>query len=73
MSKDDIFKALPDKPHLRIGEVTHFFPVSPKAIYEWYNLGMLEGKKHKGVIKISRVSVIDFNRKKKERTGRDPL
>ena len=72
MSGDDIFKALPDRPHLRIGEVAHFFSVSPRTIYEWYNLEILEGKKHKGVIKISRASVIDFIRKK-GRKGRVPF
>jgi len=45
---------------LRIGEVAHFFTVSPKEIYEWYNSGILAGRKHKGVIKISRTSVIDL-------------
>jgi len=51
---------LSDRPLLRIGEVAHFFSVSPKIVYEWYNSGMLKGIKHKGAIKISRASVIDF-------------
>jgi hypothetical protein len=61
---------LPDSPFLRIGEVAHFFSVSPREIYEWYNSGILEGKKHKGVIKISRTSVIDFIRKNEARRGK---
>jgi predicted site-specific integrase-resolvase len=68
-----ILEGLPDRPLLRIGEVAHFFSVSPKTIYEWYNSGMLEGIKHKGVIQITRTSVIDFIRKNEGRTGRVPL
>ena len=60
MNDHRIHQDLPDRPLLRIGEVAHFFSVSPKEIYEWYNSGILEGRKHKGVIKISRTSVIDF-------------
>jgi len=63
INNHNILQGLPDRPLLRIGEVAHFFSVSPKEIYGWYNSGMLEGKKHKGVIKISRTSVIDFIRK----------
>jgi hypothetical protein len=73
MTDPDVLQDLPDRPLLRIGEVAHFFSVSPKEMYGWYNLGMLEGKKHKGVIKISRASVIDFIRKNKGRTNRVPL
>jgi hypothetical protein len=61
---------LPDRPLLRIGQVAHFFSVSPKQIYEWYNSGILEGKKHKGIIKISRTSVIDFIEKNEVRRGK---
>lgn len=62
MNDPDILQDLPDRPSLRIGEVAHFFSVSPKEIYKWYNTGLLQGRKHKGVIKISRTSVIDFIR-----------
>ena len=55
---------------MRIGQVAHFFSVSPKQIYEWYNSGILEGKKHKGIIKISRTSVIDFIEKNEVRRGK---
>jgi len=61
---------LPDRPLLRIGEVAHFFSVSPKVIYEWYNAGMLEGKKHEGIIKISRTSVIDLIKKNELKRGK---
>jgi hypothetical protein len=60
MNDRNIHQDLPDRPLLRIGEVAHFFSVSPKEIYEWCNSGILEGRKHKGVIKISRTSVIDL-------------
>ena len=70
MNERDILQGLPDKPLLRIGEVAHFFAVSPKTIYEWYNSGILEGIKYKGVTKISRASVINFIKKNEERTGR---
>jgi len=73
MNDSNILQGLPDRPLLRIGEVAHFFSVSPKEIYEWYSSGMLEGKKHKGVIQISRHSVIDFIRKNEGRKGRVPL
>ena len=72
MNDPDILQDLPDTPLLRIGEVAHFFSVSPKEIYEWYNSGILEGRKHKGVIQISRASVIDFIRKNEGRRGRVP-
>jgi hypothetical protein len=42
-------------------------------MYKWYNSGMLEGRKHKGVLEISRTSVIDFIRENKGRTGRIAL
>jgi hypothetical protein len=61
---------LPDRPLLRIAEVAHFFAVSPKQIYEWYNSGILEGKRHKSVIKICRTSVIDFIKKNEARRGK---
>jgi hypothetical protein len=67
MDDDNKHQDLPDRPLLRIGEVAHFFSVSPKEIYEWYNSGILDGKKQKGVIKISRTSVVDFIRKNKAR------
>jgi hypothetical protein len=60
MNDHSIHQDLPDRPLLRIGEVAHFFSVSPKKIHEWYNSGILEGRKHKGVIMISRTSVIEF-------------
>jgi len=58
---------------LRIGEVAHFFSVSPKEIYEWYDSGMLEGRKHKGVIQISRASVVDLIRKNERKRGSGPI
>ena len=70
MSDHNINQDLPDRPLLRIGEVAHFFSVSPKEICEWYNSGILEGIKYKGVTKISRASVIDFIKKNEGRTGR---
>lgn len=70
MTDPDINRHLPDRPLLRIGEVAHFFSVPPKEIHEWYNSGMLEGKKHKGAIRIRRVSVIDFIRRNEGRTRR---
>ncbi|KPK44715.1 MAG: hypothetical protein AMK74_04695 [Nitrospira bacterium SM23_35] len=69
MNDNTILQGLPDRPLLRIGEVAHFFSVSPKEVYGWFNSGLLEGKKHKGVIKISRTSVIDFIKKNEGRTG----
>ena len=63
MNDPDLLQDLPDRPLLRTGEVAHFFSVSPKEIYKWYNSGLLEGRKRKGAIKISRTSVIDFIRK----------
>jgi Helix-turn-helix domain len=62
MNDPDILQDLPNRPLLRIGEVAYFFSVSPKEIYKWYNSGLLQGRKHKGVIKISRTSVVDFIR-----------
>jgi len=73
MNDPDILQDLPDKPLLRIGEVAHFFSVSPKKIYQWYDSGMLEGRKHKGVIQISRASVIDLIRKNEGRKHRVAL
>jgi hypothetical protein len=73
MKNPDILQDLPDIPRLRIGEVAHFFSVSPKDVYGWYDSGALQGKKHKGVIQISRHSVIDFIRKNEGRKGRVPL
>jgi len=70
MNDHNINQDLPDRPLLRIGEVAHFFSVSPKEIYEWYNSGILEGKKHKGVIMISQTSVIDFITKNEVRRGK---
>jgi hypothetical protein len=70
MNDHNIHHDLPDRPLLRIGEVAHFFSVSPKEVYEWYNAGILEGRKHKGVIKISRTSVIDFITKNAARRGK---
>jgi hypothetical protein len=73
MDSKNTLQGLPDKPHLRIGEVAHFFSIPPKEVYEWYNSGMLEGRKHKGVIQISRASVIDLIRKNERRKGRVAL
>ena len=70
MNEHNIHRDLPDRPLLRVGEVAHFFSVPPKEIYEWYNSGILEGKKQKGVIKISRTSVIDFITKNEVRRGK---
>jgi hypothetical protein len=70
MNEHDVLQGLPDKPLLRIGEVAHFFSVSPKTIYGWHNSGILEGIKYKGVTKISRASVIDFIKKNEGGTGR---
>jgi len=67
MNDHDTLQGLPDRPLLRIGEVAHFFSVSPKEIYEWCSSGMLAGRKHKGVLQISRDSVIDFIRKNEGR------
>jgi hypothetical protein len=72
MTERDILQDLPDKPLLRIGEVAHFFSVSPKTIYGWYNSGILRGVKYRGVTKISRASVIDFIEKNEGRTGQKP-
>jgi len=73
MDSKNTFQGLPYRPLLRIGEVAHFFSVSPKEVYEWYESGMLEGRKHKGVIKISRASVINLIKKNEGRRGRVPL
>jgi len=73
MDSKNTLQGLPDRPLLRIGEVAHFFSVLPKEIYEWYETGVLEGRKHKGVIKISRASVIDLIRNNEGRRGRVPL
>jgi hypothetical protein len=70
MNDHNIRQDLPDRPLLRIGEVAHFFSVSPKEIYEWLHSGILEGSKHKGAIKISRASVIDFITKQGARRGK---
>ena len=70
MNDQNKYRNLPDRPLLRIGEVAHFFSVSPKEIYKWYDSGMLEGKKHKGAIQISRTSVIDFIRKNEAKRGK---
>ncbi|MBS1112971.1 MAG: Helix-turn-helix domain [Nitrospirae bacterium] len=73
MNDHDILQDLPDRPLLRIGEVAHFFSVSPQEIYQWYDSGVLKGRKHKGVIQISRASVIDLIRKNEGRRGRVPI
>ena len=70
MNDHNNHQGLPDRPFLRIGEVAHFFSVSPKEIYKWYDSGILEGKKHKGAIQISRTSVIDFIKKNEARRGK---
>jgi hypothetical protein len=71
MNDHNTLQGLPDRPLLRIGEVARFFSFSPKEIYEWYNSGMLEGKKNKGTVKISRTSVIDFIRDRERKAGRN--
>jgi hypothetical protein len=72
MDHNNILHNLPDRPLLRIGEVAHFFSVSPKEVYGWYDSGVLQGKKHKGVLQISRASVIDLIRKNERKRGSSP-
>jgi len=51
------FDDLPRKSLLRPQEVADFLNVSLRTIYRWYEMGILEGTRLKGSIRIFRESV----------------
>jgi excisionase family DNA binding protein len=52
------FEELPRKSLLRPQEVADFLNVSLRTVYRWYEMGMLEGTRLKGSMRIFRESVI---------------
>ena len=47
---------LPDKKLLRPDEVAAFWRVSVSTIYRWIDLGIVNGEKKGGTIRVTRVS-----------------
>jgi len=49
---------LPQKPLLRVDEVSQYFDVARSTIYLWIDHGILEAEKIRGVIRITRESIV---------------
>lgn len=68
--------ALPEKPLLRIEEVADFFDVTERTVRLWIAHGLLIAEKYRreesdrGVIRITRESVVQF--RLKSRVGDEP-
>jgi excisionase family DNA binding protein len=45
---------LPDKKYLRPDEVAAFWRVSVKTVYRWIDLGIIDGVKKGGTVRIER-------------------
>jgi len=53
-------KDLPDKPFLRVDEVSDLFGVSRSAVYLWIDHGKLIAGKYGGLIRIKREELEKF-------------
>ena len=51
---------LPAKPLLRVDEVATYFDVARSTVYLWIDHGLLEAEKLRGVIRVTRKSIIQF-------------
>lgn len=58
--QEETMNELPNKPLLRVDEVSTYFDVSVKTIYLWIDHGILEAEKYHGIIRISREAVRTF-------------
>lgn len=53
-----LLNSLPPRELLRVDEVAHFFQVTRRTVYNWYNSDRLQGVHLRGVLRIYRDSVI---------------
>jgi predicted site-specific integrase-resolvase len=53
-------KDLPKKPLLRVEEVATHFDVARSTIYLWIDHGLLDAEKYKGIIRVTRESIVKF-------------
>ena len=49
---------LPQKPLLRVDEVSQYFDVARSTVYLWIDHGILDAEKIRGVIRITRESIV---------------
>jgi excisionase family DNA binding protein len=49
---------LPHKPLLRVDEVSQYFDVHRSTIYLWIDHGILEAERIRGVLRITRESIV---------------
>lgn len=51
---------LPEKPLWRVDEVAAYFDVARSTVYLWIDHGLLEAEKLRGVIRVTRQSILRF-------------
>ena len=51
---------LPEKPLWRVDEVAAYFDVARSTVYLWIDHGLLEAEKLRGVIRVTRKSILRF-------------
>ena len=49
---------LPEKPLWRVDEVAAYFDVARSTVYLWIDHGLLEAEKLRGVIRVTRQSIL---------------
>jgi len=55
-----IMTDLPEKPLWRVDEVAAYFDVARSTVYLWIDHGLLEAEKLRGVIRVTRQSILRF-------------
>ena len=51
---------LPAKPLWRVDEVAAYFDVARSTVYLWIDHGLLQGEKLRGVVRVTRESIVNF-------------
>ena len=51
---------IPNKPLWRVDEVAAYFDVARSTVYLWIDHGLLEAEKLRGVIRVTRHSIVEF-------------
>lgn len=51
---------LPEKPLWRVDEVAAYFDVARSTVYLWIDHGLLEAEKLRGVVRVTRQSIVQF-------------
>lgn len=51
---------LPSKPLWRVDEVAMYFDVARSTVYLWIDHGLLEAEKLRGVMRVTRESIVKF-------------